>query len=204
MNQNQRKQHRYPKYKCPRCGYETEKKAHMIDHFKRQQVCPCTDPNNPFGDLTNEIKEYVLANRQYTPKSKNQNTKVVKQNEKQESNVCVTPVECERFYQKVFESYFNGGHLELFSGITDITTNDSHIEIKELKRWKDGVGQLVIYNAELPKSQRKLIMFGTRFENYYAIAELICRVNIQPFYCCIKDNIVILEDLINKNIVEIQ
>lgn len=67
---NRKETFKYPDYVCPRCNYTTEKKKHMVDHFKRKKLCPCSDPNNPHKELTTEIKEYVLQNRQYKPTEK--------------------------------------------------------------------------------------------------------------------------------------
>lgn len=64
-----------PKYQCPRCGYETERKSNMNKHFHNKKTCPAC-----FHDieLTTEVKTHVLENRLYkanevTPQI-NQNT----------------------------------------------------------------------------------------------------------------------------------
>jgi hypothetical protein len=49
-------------YCCIRCGYETEFKSHIRSHFERIKPCP-TQKN--VIELTNEIKEIILKDRQY-------------------------------------------------------------------------------------------------------------------------------------------
>lgn len=52
-------------YFCPRCGYSTKQKGHMRKHlYDIKKPCPCL--LNPI-DLTDEIREHVLANRIYRP-----------------------------------------------------------------------------------------------------------------------------------------
>ena len=53
-------------YQYPRCGYDVENKYCMRRHFYiSKNICPALDNNI---ELTQEIKEYVLANRIYKPK----------------------------------------------------------------------------------------------------------------------------------------
>ncbi len=61
------------KYECIRCGYSTKIKSHMRDHlFKKIKPCPATENDI---DLTEQIKEYILANRIYKiPKEEKQPT----------------------------------------------------------------------------------------------------------------------------------
>jgi hypothetical protein len=51
------------KYICPRCAYQTSNKTHMHKHFTGlKKVCAATQAD---VELTEEVKEYVLANRVY-------------------------------------------------------------------------------------------------------------------------------------------
>jgi hypothetical protein len=51
------------KYKCVRCGYETDHKSSMFNHFyKKKRPCPMS--NNTI-ELTQEIKQYILENHVY-------------------------------------------------------------------------------------------------------------------------------------------
>ena len=52
-------------YKCPRCEYETNQKNMMRRHLYLLKK-PCPGSTVPL-ELTNEIKEYILANRIWHP-----------------------------------------------------------------------------------------------------------------------------------------
>lgn len=66
----------------------------------------------------------------------------------------------ERFYQNMMEKRLGGRHMKLPCGVTDITTDVLHVELKEWKFWKSGLGQLCAYNADCPRSQLHLYLFG--------------------------------------------
>ncbi len=53
---------RLPPFTCPVCNYQSTLKTDMRRHFKRQTPCPKLENDI---ELTDEIKEYVLANRIY-------------------------------------------------------------------------------------------------------------------------------------------
>jgi hypothetical protein len=53
-------------YTCPRCGHETPAKTKMRTHFARKNLCPGLI--NASLQLTDEIKQHVLANRIYVEK----------------------------------------------------------------------------------------------------------------------------------------
>ena len=50
-------------YTCPSCGYETVQKNDMKKHFYKV-LKPCPKQLNNI-DLTDDIKEFILANRIY-------------------------------------------------------------------------------------------------------------------------------------------
>ena len=58
------------------------------------------------------------------------------------------------------EQYLGGTHVKLKIGITDVTTDTLHAEIKVWEDWKMAVGQLTCYNNELPKEELHLYCFG--------------------------------------------
>lgn len=49
-------------YKCVCCGYSTPHKGHMRMHLYKKRPCPMTENE---VELTNDVKEYILANRVY-------------------------------------------------------------------------------------------------------------------------------------------
>lgn len=65
----------------------------------------------------------------------------------------------EDFYQGIMEQYFNATHKTLDSGITDITTDDAHYEIKRWNCWKEALSQLILYNDDDPKEHMYACFF---------------------------------------------
>lgn len=60
-------------YQCPRCGYSVDKKYCMRRHlFLSKNVCPALNENL---EMTDDIKEYILANRIYKPPQTAETTK---------------------------------------------------------------------------------------------------------------------------------
>lgn len=88
----------------------------------------------------------------------------------------------EVFYQRVLEKHLNGKHKKLDCGITDITTNTMHVEIKEWKKWKDAVGQLLSYNVCDNKPYLRLYLFEAYPEaNKKTAITIFQKYNIQPY-----------------------
>jgi|APGre2960657404_1045060.scaffolds.fasta_scaffold24849_2 hypothetical protein len=70
----------------------------------------------------------------------------------------------EQIFQKSLEVYYGCSHSKCIYGITDITTHDSHIEIKEWCCWKAALGQLLAYQIKISKPKLKMYLFGKRFK----------------------------------------
>ena len=66
----------------------------------------------------------------------------------------------ESYYQLHLENYLNGKHMRLKSGITDITNDDMHAEIKIWKDWSDAIGQLQRYCYHEHRKELRLYLFG--------------------------------------------
>ncbi len=67
----------------------------------------------------------------------------------------------ENVYQKHLEAILHGGHVDYgIYGITDITTDDFHAEIKSWKSWKNVIGQLTSYNHASARLELRSYMYG--------------------------------------------
>jgi hypothetical protein len=67
----------------------------------------------------------------------------------------------ERYYQEILERHLGGGHLYIkHVGITDVTTTTEHAEIKRWTQANHAVGQLLSYNAAVPREKLSLYFFG--------------------------------------------
>lgn len=88
----------------------------------------------------------------------------------------------EAYYQRLLEIYFKAGHKKIGRvGITDITTETSHIEIKKWDCWKEAIGQLFVYNNHTPRDDLQVHLFGKYEElskkdaiKYLSIANIKC------------------------------
>lgn len=61
-----------------------------------------------------------------------------------------------------------GGHREVptTGGYIDLLTDDEIIEVKTVKKWKDGVGQLMVYSGYFPSRKLRLHLFGKCHRSY--------------------------------------
>lgn len=59
-----------------------------------------------------------------------------------------------------------GGEIEIFtdSGYIDLLTENEIIEIKDGKRWKDAVGQILIYSLDYPKHTKRIHLFDIEYD----------------------------------------
>jgi hypothetical protein len=78
----------------------------------------------------------------------------------------------EIYYQNVLEHVLNGKHKVLPSGITDITTDNFHAEIKKWNKWKQALGQLLAYDTYDPRKELQVYLF-----NQYSIQNKIIAIN---------------------------
>lgn len=102
----------------------------------------------------------------------------------------------EEFYQVVVENFLGGSHAYLSIGVTDVTNNDTHAEIKEWSSWKHALGQLIVYNTELPKEKLHLYLFGKYDERARQKAvKIITSKNIKCFDCKDDGSLVTIVDM---------
>ena len=67
----------------------------------------------------------------------------------------------EDVYQKHLENILHGGHVDSgMYGVSDITTNEFHAEIKTWKSWKNVIGQLISYNRASARGELRAYMYG--------------------------------------------
>lgn len=188
-------------YQCPRCGFETDRKTDMMRHFKRKTGCPaCVH----LIELTEDVKAFVLQNRIFKPEQHTRASSDTKSSMKKNSHIIKLALELqyyknkksEHFYQLLLENMLNGTHKTLDSGITDVTTDCLHAEIKEWTNWKSAIGQLVCYNMSDPKEQLHAYFFGKRPKDVNTIFEIAAKCNIKPFEIvhCEDDSSVIIND----------
>lgn len=148
-----------PPYICYCCGYETPRKADMRIHLYKKKPCPKILNNI---ELTDEIKEFILANRIYKPDDKSTIILLNKEIQKLKiENILLKDKKREDYYQIIVEEFLKGTHKRLNCGVTDVTTDIIHAEIKEWCSYKQCHGQLLSYNLEDPRPTLQVYLFGT-------------------------------------------
>lgn len=63
-------------------------------------------------------------------------------------------------YQRFLEILLESKHKKVKYGITDITTEDEHIEIKKWRDYKSALGQIISYNTCDNKDKLSVYFFG--------------------------------------------
>lgn len=69
------------------------------------------------------------------------------------------------YYQRFLENLLDSNHKKIKYGITDITTKNEHIEIKNWNDYKAAMGQLISYNTCDEKEKLSVYFFGEMDEN---------------------------------------
>jgi hypothetical protein len=94
----------------------------------------------------------------------------------------------EPFYQAILENHFNASHKTLRSGITDITTDKMHAEIKAWDCWKESIGQLISYNTVDPREELHVYLFGKYSPTSKQTAiEVFSANNFKVFDCILQE-----------------
>lgn len=172
-------------YKCIRCGFKNANLGLFKKHLNRVTLC---DPKVADVSLDEEREKWINIRKDLPfkcPCGKNfkcrqgiylhkkicnisdeisikfleKELMEFKNNPKKQSNDDTNRKES--FYQKYLEKQFGGTHKKLKRGITDITTENKHIEIKNWISWKDALYQLLLYNIDDRKDYLEVYLFGS-------------------------------------------
>lgn len=175
-------------YECIRCGYETFHKSRMRLHLLNKKK-PCPASANDI-ELTDEVINYILNNRIYRIPEHTTTNKCLDslkdRNRILEAQVLfLSNKKNEAFFQHILEIIHNGAsHKSLKCGITDITNDEMHAEIKEWNHWKEALGQLIAYNTEDPKQIKRVYFFGKYPKNMKSKAvEIMNASGIEVYEC---------------------
>jgi hypothetical protein len=141
-------------YTCPRCGYTTNHKGVMRKHlYNLKKTCASAVSNI---DLNDNVKEYVLNYKVYI--LQNRDDKKIQQ--LQQQVYFLKQNRTESFYQEIVEAYLQGSHKKLKHGVTDVTNDKVHAEIKRWECFMEAIGQLTYYNWMDPKDELHIYFFG--------------------------------------------
>ena len=95
----------------------------------------------------------------------------------------------EQYYQIALENYYKCGHVKFKTGITDLTSDEFHGEIKNLRSWREVIGQLLTANKHLKRNKLRAYLFGYDTANKKDIIDDIQSFNIEVY---------VLRDIDNK------
>jgi hypothetical protein len=131
----------------------------MLRHFEeRNKACPTLKHDI---ELTPEIRQHILNFKVYHIKKKKMSDELVS------AEIIRLKVEIaflknqkkEKFYQPIVEKWLGGTHQYLERGITDVSNDTIHAEIKNWNVYKEAMGQLTAYCQSEPKI-KQAYMFG--------------------------------------------
>lgn len=85
------------------------------------------------------------------------------------------PQRIEHVYQDRLAKELNG-RKEVFTeaGVIDLLTSEEIIEIKGVKQWKAGIGQLMVYGEYYRSHRKRLHLFGDCHESFLVIVQKHC------------------------------
>jgi adenylate cyclase class IV len=100
----------------------------------------------------------------------------------------LTGVRKEQFYQALVEEYLQGTHKRLMYkgkcvGVSDVTTQNVHAEIKHFDNYKEALGQLLWYNCNDQGKELHLYLFGRHpvDKTHVIVDQLINNFDVQVF-----------------------
>lgn len=189
----QNKKYNDKTYDCKYCKRKFNTCSSRARHYKVCKNKKLTECENIY--LTNQVKnnkksvldvynENISSLQQIIIDKDNIIKALNKRIEKLEFNIQLMKTSRhEIFYQNIIEKFLNGTHKTLECGITDVTNDVCHAEIKKVHLYKDAIGQLVVYNQEDPRENLHLYLFGKLSNKMKRIIKKACKnLNVHAFY----------------------
>jgi regulator of replication initiation timing len=182
------------------CEYCDKKFSTPQGKSQHKKICP-KHPDKELLNKVNNLEEDIKQLQQQIAleplPDKVSINKLVKENEKlkaQLHQLQARKKEC--FYQNILEKHFKATHKKLPIGITDITTDDTHVEIKRWNCWRDAFAQLILYNSHDPKEKLYACFFGEYTQSAKNLAiQSLKQQNITCFELMQTDNIIYMVNL---------
>jgi hypothetical protein len=108
----------------------------------------------------------------------------------------------EIYYQKFLEKYLNATHQKTKFGITDISTDSCHIEIKNWISYKAALGQLLSYNFNDNKSLSAYFYGSVKEDQKQNIIKLFTSKNVSVYEFVDGLDGIKINNLYDANIIE--
>lgn len=129
-----------------------------------------------------EIEKLKAENSEVAELRKSLNNSIAKVNNLEMQIGFLKEKKNEDFYQKIVETHLNGKHKRLTIGVTDVTNDTTHAEIKRWEYFKKAIGQLVAYNIEDPKDRLQAYFFGNcEKKNMDNAANCVKKANMEVY-----------------------
>jgi hypothetical protein len=160
-------------YECDFCNNKFSTPQGKSQHKKICPNHPCKAMYNKVKALEDNINELQAQIRGLPDKSQTEKIiqKLKEENDRLSAKLHILQSKKnEDFYQDILEKYFKATHKKLAIGITDITTEDTHIEIKRWSCWREAFAQLILYNSFDPKEKLHACFFGEYAQPAKALA----------------------------------
>lgn len=164
------------------------------DEVKKQVATPVV-PDDVLARLTDlEDREKHNQKQQEELKKTKESVESLKM-----QIACLKTRNTEEDYQLILQKQLNGGHKRVLLGVTDITTETFHAEIKNWDCYKESIGQLFAYNYSDPKECR-VYLFGKspKPDLKKDITGLFKAANIHPFEVKLSGQLLAITDLLTE------
>jgi hypothetical protein len=162
-------------FKCKFCDKTFTASSNMYRH---QKTC-----NNVSEEAVPRPRTQIQNQHRINNDLSNIHRKLLKQDSKRES-----------YYQIILEYLLRGTHKKLEIGITDITTDQFHAEIKQWDYWMKAIGQLCSYNVFDKKQELRVYFFGN-YNNKAKVIQVFREMNIKCFECVDQNDQIQVVDL---------
>lgn len=185
------------------CTFCEKKFNHKSNKYAHEKICNRKNTTNiKFDDYENRIRNLESRLQEVTKQPEGLTTKTNLTLPNATDSTDAVNKKYERYFQTALETLLHGYHRHLDVGITDITTDTFHGEIKNWKDWKEAIGQLMAYNIEDPREKLHMYLFGKCSNRKRAIAcQTLVRLNIHPFECIDVEGGIRLIDLVTNTTV---
>jgi hypothetical protein len=176
-----------PKSKRYHCSFCEKTYAHRSTKSTHQSTCKVKIPDKVIAELKILNDELLHVNE----------TKNLEIRKLQQQVDILSLRKKESLFQSILEDHLKGCHRKVKSGITDVTTDCFHAELKEWCSWKEAIGQLLSYNIDDPKSELRVYLFGKppKEKCVHVVVENLRKLNICPYSIDVDTKFFTITDL---------
>lgn len=147
---------------CPGCNKGFSHSSNMYTHKK---ICPVLNPKPKVDIEGGSSKTHAPQKEPSIVITPSELLQLRQENQRLRNELLRYKTHrTEDFYQVIVENWLGGTHRTNAAGVTDVTNDTTHAEIKVWKEWKYAMGQLMAYQTEDPKEHLYACFFG-KYDN---------------------------------------